>query len=516
MRGLVTWWFATPVAPTERPLLFVDAERRGPVVNTAVLSNVAAGYAPAGQHLVQCSAVLTGPVPSEEQVRQHASAIFDAPTDDWRVLAVHELPNSLPVMPPGMQPRRSTWAAACSSRATMWRARRSRARCCPDDAPPRRCWLPEIEEHGMRGDAMEALDVLIGSWQVAMRNAWFLEPPDREDAGSAQIEWLGDAFVIFRWTVRGDTGTPSETAIAMGRSDSNDRYVALYHDERGISRIFAMTFDGALWTLSREDADMFQRFSAEVSPDRIAGKWEASDDRGETWRKDFDLSSSESPVEPVGWLSLSKPPAGSRQARVSTGSTSRPHARNWRWWRGLVPSRGWVWPPRSATRLASGPASPLRPPTTSKGLDELGSRHLTIHKGLEELGLDRLDQPIPRKELEVVEGSSRVVDGSGRRGACDRGWLARASPLRHRPSTRCRRAGSRQARPADPTQGTGGGGGGSSRVVDGSGRRGSLRPRLVGSGEPPPPPTTSKGLDEPGLDKLDQPAGAQTSARWKF
>ena len=141
----------------------------------------------------------------------------------------------------------------------------------------------------MRGDAMEALDVLIGSWQVAMRNAWFLEPPDREDAGSAQIEWLGDAFVIFRWTVRGDTGTPSETAIAMGRSDSNDRYVALYHDERGVSRIFAMTFDGALWTLSREDADMFQRFSAEVSPDRIAGKWEASDDRGQTWRKDFDL-----------------------------------------------------------------------------------------------------------------------------------------------------------------------------------------------------------------------------------
>ena len=104
MRGLVTWWFATPVAPTERPLLFVDAERRGPVVNTAVLSNVAAGYAPEGQHLVQCSAVLTGPVPSEEQVRQHASVIFDAPTDDWRLLAVHELPNSLPVMPPGMQP----------------------------------------------------------------------------------------------------------------------------------------------------------------------------------------------------------------------------------------------------------------------------------------------------------------------------------------------------------------------------------------------------------------------------
>ena len=34
---------------------------------------------------------------------------------------------------------------------------------------------------------------------------------------------------------------------------------------------------------------MFQRFIADVGPDRIAGRWEASEDRGATWRKDFDL-----------------------------------------------------------------------------------------------------------------------------------------------------------------------------------------------------------------------------------
>ena len=32
-----------------------------------------------------------------------------------------------------------------------------------------------------------------------------------------------------------------------------------------------MTFDGSHWTLNREDPDMFQRFVAEVRPDRIAG-----------------------------------------------------------------------------------------------------------------------------------------------------------------------------------------------------------------------------------------------------
>ncbi len=103
MRGLVTWWFGTPVAPSQLPLLFVDAETRGPLVNTAVVSNVATGYAPPGQHLVQCSAVLDGETPSEAEVRAHAGAIYDSPTDDWRLLSVHEVPHSLPVMTPGLQ-----------------------------------------------------------------------------------------------------------------------------------------------------------------------------------------------------------------------------------------------------------------------------------------------------------------------------------------------------------------------------------------------------------------------------
>lgn len=104
MHGLVTWWFGTPVAPSELPLLFVDGARRGPLVNSAVVSNVAAGYAPAGQHLVQCSALLGAHVPTEADVRAHAALIYDSPTDDWRLLARHELPHSLPVIPPGMQP----------------------------------------------------------------------------------------------------------------------------------------------------------------------------------------------------------------------------------------------------------------------------------------------------------------------------------------------------------------------------------------------------------------------------
>jgi hypothetical protein len=77
--------------------------------------------------------------------------------------------------------------------------------------------------------------------------------------------------------------------LVLGHSDAHDAYTALYHDERGVCRVYAMTFDGSNWNLTREDPDMFQRFIADVRPDRIAGRWEASEDGGSTWRKDFDL-----------------------------------------------------------------------------------------------------------------------------------------------------------------------------------------------------------------------------------
>jgi len=143
----------------------------------------------------------------------------------------------------------------------------------------------------MRSEAMERLDVLVGSWRVTLQNAWFLEPNDLKVPGEATVEWLSDAFVVFRWTMGGDVGpATSEMVLVLGRSDPRDAYTALYHDERGVCRVFAMDFDGSQWTLNREDADMFQRFTAEVRPDRITGRWEASDDHGSTWRKDFDLA----------------------------------------------------------------------------------------------------------------------------------------------------------------------------------------------------------------------------------
>jgi hypothetical protein len=138
----------------------------------------------------------------------------------------------------------------------------------------------------VRNDALDALEVLVGEWKLTMTNAWFLERMDLEVEGSATIGWLGEAFLEVRATLGTEEGT---WHWVIGRSDARDRYELLYHDERGVMRLFEMTFHGGAWTLVREDPDFHQRFIATVERDRIAGRWEASEDFGGSWRKDFDL-----------------------------------------------------------------------------------------------------------------------------------------------------------------------------------------------------------------------------------
>jgi predicted NAD/FAD-dependent oxidoreductase len=88
-------------------LLVLDGRHgTGPVVNTAVISNAAPSYAPAGRHLVQATALLAGEAPAEALVRNQLASLYDCPTDGWELLATHAIPHALPAMPPPLEVRR--------------------------------------------------------------------------------------------------------------------------------------------------------------------------------------------------------------------------------------------------------------------------------------------------------------------------------------------------------------------------------------------------------------------------
>lgn len=107
MRGLTTFWHAAEEAPTDLAWLHVDADRRGPLVNTAVVSNAAPSYAPPGRHLV-ASTVLgaRGDAETERAVRAQLRLVYGADPRPWELLAVHEVAGALPAMPPPLEPRR--------------------------------------------------------------------------------------------------------------------------------------------------------------------------------------------------------------------------------------------------------------------------------------------------------------------------------------------------------------------------------------------------------------------------
>jgi glycine/D-amino acid oxidase-like deaminating enzyme len=107
MKGLVTHWYDVDDAPTDLDLLVLDPSRSGPVVNTAVVSNVAPAYAPAGRHLVQATTLAQGTVPPEAEVREHLSRMYRTSTAGWNLVVTHEIPHALPHQRPGVSIRQA-------------------------------------------------------------------------------------------------------------------------------------------------------------------------------------------------------------------------------------------------------------------------------------------------------------------------------------------------------------------------------------------------------------------------
>ena len=134
-------------------------------------------------------------------------------------------------------------------------------------------------------DAMRRFEDWVGAWDVTTTHAWFLESMDTKILGTATIEWLGDAFLVL--TSRHEDDSTFE--IVFGRSDARDQYVAFTHDNRGVYRVFVRH----VVRRCRVDAGPGRSRLPPATrdhrgADRINIRADASEDAGQTWRKDLD------------------------------------------------------------------------------------------------------------------------------------------------------------------------------------------------------------------------------------
>jgi len=112
--------------------------------------------------------------------------------------------------------------------------------------------------------------------------------------------------VVFEWALdgtyliqRADIPQPEfPNSISIIAHDAEtDTYKMHYFDSRGVVRLYEMGLRDGRWTLLRDKPDFSplnftQRFHGTFSADgnTIDGRWEASQDGGETWELDFGLT----------------------------------------------------------------------------------------------------------------------------------------------------------------------------------------------------------------------------------
>ncbi|MCM3884041.1 NAD(P)/FAD-dependent oxidoreductase [Frankia sp. R82] len=129
-RGVTTYYFRTDASPLRRGVLVVEGSsdphrtvrpgRRGPVLNTVVLSEVAPSYAPPGSALIAASVLgvpadadaggppapgsaldglpAGGAGPDELAVRRHLASLYGTDTTGWTLLARYPVARALPAL----------------------------------------------------------------------------------------------------------------------------------------------------------------------------------------------------------------------------------------------------------------------------------------------------------------------------------------------------------------------------------------------------------------------------------
>ena len=105
-RSVSCVYFASTSAPTNKKLIILDGTGKGPVLNIAVMSNIAPSYAPEGQHLI--AAALPGYVGDdvEDVARQQLQTMFGPEVASWRHLRTYRIAHGQPDQSPPFNPKK--------------------------------------------------------------------------------------------------------------------------------------------------------------------------------------------------------------------------------------------------------------------------------------------------------------------------------------------------------------------------------------------------------------------------
>ena len=100
-------WFAADHAPSDTKCVVLDGTGRGPVLNVAVMSNVAPTYAPPGRHLIAAALPGVADGDLEAMAREQLRGWWGADVDGWSCLATYRIPHGQPRQSPPFSPKQA-------------------------------------------------------------------------------------------------------------------------------------------------------------------------------------------------------------------------------------------------------------------------------------------------------------------------------------------------------------------------------------------------------------------------
>lgn len=100
-------YFSADTAPVAGSYIVLDGHGHGPVLNVAVMSNVADTYAPPGRHLIVAAlpSVVDGDI--EQLARTQLRSWWGPQVDGWKTLRSYRIPHGQPGQDPPFNPKKS-------------------------------------------------------------------------------------------------------------------------------------------------------------------------------------------------------------------------------------------------------------------------------------------------------------------------------------------------------------------------------------------------------------------------
>jgi phytoene dehydrogenase-like protein len=100
-------YFGADAAPSDTKCVVLDGTGDGPVLNVAILSNVASSYAPAGKHLIAAALPGVADGDLESLARAQLRGWWGAQVDTWDHLATYRIPHGQPTQAPPFSPKQA-------------------------------------------------------------------------------------------------------------------------------------------------------------------------------------------------------------------------------------------------------------------------------------------------------------------------------------------------------------------------------------------------------------------------